>query len=69
MGEEPRRSARIAQRRLDLVEPAVMANPVVLRNPIQFMPYLVGQQVINPGAAEGGLVQDLGVDAHTRSIS
>ena len=40
-----------------------MANPVVLRNPVQFMPLVVGQQAVNDGAAEGGLAQELGVDA------
>jgi len=57
MDGEPRRSARIAQRRLNLVEPAVMANPVVLRNPVQLMPLVVGQQAVNDGLAEGGLAQ------------
>ena len=63
MDGEPRRSARIAQRRLNLVEPAVMANPVVLRNPVQLMPLVVGQQAVNDGQAEGGLAQELGADA------
>ena len=63
MDEEPRRSARLAQRRLNLVEPAVMANPVVLRNPVQLMPLVLGQQAVNDGQAEGGLAQELGADA------
>ena len=34
-----------------------MANPVVLRNPVQLMPLVVGQQAVNDGLAEGGLAQ------------
>ena len=40
-----------------------MANPVVLRNPVQLMPLVLGQQAVNDGQAEGGLAQELGVDA------
>ena len=40
-----------------------MANPVVLRNPVQLLPLVLGQQAVNDGLAEGGLAQELGADA------
>ena len=59
-----RRSARlVAQRRLDLNEPApIMAVPV-LRQPQQMMTLLTGQQAVNAGQVDGGLAQELGADA------
>ena len=40
-----------------------MANAVVLRNPVQLLPLVLGQQAVNDGLAEGGLAQELGADA------
>ena len=34
-----------------------MANPVVLRNPIQLLPLVVAQQAVNDSLAAGGLAQ------------